>query len=137
MSGRETRAEHGFTLIELLVVVLILAILVALAVPAYIHQRKKAVVAQLEVALKDMANFQLSWAIDNHAYADTVAELEQEGFRYSPDVEPTIDPLNVTQTTYCVGARSTRFSNVYGELSSEEAYPVVATDGSDPGVCTY
>lgn len=117
-------------------VVLILSILVALALPAYINQQKKAAAAQVQIALKDMANFQQSWVNGNNGYATSIVDLVAEGYRYdSTSVVPTINPLNVTQTTYCMEAYSARYPQVRGEFSSEVAFPVIRTDDTDPGIC--
>ena len=45
MKARRQRGEKGFSLVELLVVVAILAILAAIAIPLFLNQKKKAVLA--------------------------------------------------------------------------------------------
>lgn len=55
LSTRE-RKEKGFTLVELLVVIAIIAVITAIAVPAFINQRQKAKDASVLADVKNLAN---------------------------------------------------------------------------------
>jgi type IV pilus assembly protein PilA len=68
--------EKGFTLIELLVVILIIGILAAIALPAFLGQREKAQDSEAKTASRTAATAMKTFYTDNQTYVGaTVAEL--------------------------------------------------------------
>lgn len=57
--------EDGFTIVELLVVILIIGILSAIAIPAFLNQRKSAVDASLKSDVKQLAVVLATWSVKN------------------------------------------------------------------------
>jgi type IV pilus assembly protein PilA len=62
---RERRSEEGFTLIELLVVMIIIAILMAVAVPTFLAQKNNAQKTKATANIKQIVNAIESCAVNN------------------------------------------------------------------------
>jgi type IV pilus assembly protein PilA len=99
--------EKGFTLIELLVVILIIGILAAIALPAFLSQRQKGQDATAKSAVRTAATAMETYSTDNNgSYANaTVATLQ--------GLEPSLSnanglalPATPTATTYSVRVTS-------------------------------
>src|ERR1043166_4560410 len=66
--------EKGFTLIELMVVVLIIAILIAIAIPTFLGARQRAQDKQAQSNIRNALTTEKTYYVDNQAYtADATA----------------------------------------------------------------
>lgn len=59
---QEQNKEQGFTMIELLVVILIIGVLAAIAIPAFMNQRKSAVTSALQSDTRNLALSYETWS---------------------------------------------------------------------------
>lgn len=79
MSRHFSASEKGFTLVELLVVIAIIAVITAIAVPAFINQRQKGIDAQTMSDVKNVAN-DIQVGLSDLPYATHFyAELDADG----------------------------------------------------------
>ncbi len=75
--------DEGFTLIELMVVVLIIAVLVAIAIPSFLGFRKNAQDRSAQSDLRNALLAEQAWWTENNVYSTTEDELKT--------IEPSID----------------------------------------------
>jgi type IV pilus assembly protein PilA len=82
MAPHRPADQRGFTLVELLVCMLILAVMAAIALPAFLDQRAKGEDAEAKLTLKTATTAIITYEIGNGTYDATVAELV--------DIEPAL-----------------------------------------------
>jgi type IV pilus assembly protein PilA len=118
---RRAEDEKGFTLIELLVVILIIGILAAIAIPAFLNQRNKAYDAAAKSNIKTAAIAEETYATDNNGtYASDTLTSSDTGSLAT--IEPTL--------------KSSPF--VTAVANGTTGYTLTATSaGSSPVVYTY
>jgi type IV pilus assembly protein PilA len=71
----EGRTEEGFTLIELMVVVLIIAILLAIAIPSFLGARGKAQERAAQSNVRNALTAEKTYFTDNQVYTATATSL--------------------------------------------------------------
>ena len=70
------KSDDGFTLIELMVVVLIIAILIAIAIPTFLGARNRAQDKAAQSNLRNALVTEDEYFTDSQAYSETAADME-------------------------------------------------------------
>jgi type IV pilus assembly protein PilA len=73
---RIDREDEGFTLIELMVVVLIIAILLAIAIPTFLGARERAQDRAAQSNVRNAFTAEKVFYTDNQAYSETPASMQ-------------------------------------------------------------
>jgi type IV pilus assembly protein PilA len=98
--------EKGFTLIELLVVILIIGILAAIALPAFLGQRARAQDTEGKTGVRQGQTAMETFYTDNQTYVATKAELVdiEQSLAAAPGNSFTVNLSSAT--TYTLGVTS-------------------------------
>jgi type IV pilus assembly protein PilA len=96
------RNEKGFTLIELLVVILIIGILAAIALPAFLSQRSRAQDTEAKSAVREAQTAMETYYTDHQNYITDAAGLEdvESSLKSGAGASLAVIPGTATVDTY-------------------------------------
>jgi type IV pilus assembly protein PilA len=117
MRNSPLRSQSGFTLIELLVVILIIGILAAIALPAFLNQRAKSQDAEAKVYLVAAQKALEIWHHDHDSYGTaTMADLAEIDGALARPLNPS---LSGTPDTFAATFESASKSDGGGSFTLE------------------
>ncbi len=117
------RGARGFTLTELMVVVVIVAVLLAIALPAFQNQVRRSNRTAAQAEMMAIANLQQQYLLSNRSYMDKTT-LEATGYVLDPDVDRNYNydiTINLaTVPTYTIEFEAKGSQTADGDLTLNE-----------------
>jgi type IV pilus assembly protein PilA len=137
LSNLRGRAEEekGFTLIELLVVILIIGILAAIAIPAFLNQRAKAYDSQAKSNVNTAQIAEETYATDNNgAYASDTLTSSDTGALAT--IEPTLKSAPFVTATANATVGYTIVATASGAGGTADVFTLSMSNGRATRSCT-
>jgi type IV pilus assembly protein PilA len=80
--ARSTDGAAGFSLIELLVVIVLMGLVMAIAIPVFLNQRRTGFDTGVKTDLRNAAGIEENWLTETGSYTSSIANLTSDGFHY-------------------------------------------------------
>jgi type IV pilus assembly protein PilA len=124
------KSESGFTLVELLVVILIVGILAAIAIPAFLNQTTKANDAAAKTQVGTLQTAIRAYAVENNGtyVGATLAKLQT--------IEPTLKDKTTAIAKEVVSPTSTGFTVESEAVGSKDVFKLKSENGEVKRECS-
>jgi len=113
------RRQNGFTLVEMMIVVLIIAMLLAIAIPNFLRARELSRSRACQGNLRILATAKEQWAMDNKKSGDDEPTAEALANVYIKGTEGTL-PSCPSKGIYTIGNMRTLPTCSIGDNSTED-----------------